>query len=416
MDAGRGSIALLEKSNRPERILFEQLQATPPDAILKVIAEYQADQRTEKLDLGVGVYRDEQGETPILSTVKAAERFLVENQATKTYLGSSGSHEFNGLMQRLVFGEERGADERITTLQTPGGSGSLRVAAGVLLRAKPGIAAWAGEPTWANHVPLLGEAGIDMRPLPYYDADNKTLQFDAMLAAIKEIPAGDVVLLHGCCHNPTGLDLSRDQWQQIIDVVRERELLPFVDLAYQGFAEGLDADAFGVRELFDAVPQMIVASSCSKNFALYRDRVGALSIVSKSPDTAAIVRGQANSIVRTMYSMPPDHGAAVVAHILASEELRAQWQDEVAEMRNRLRGMREALGAALREKAPDHDFSQFERGNGMFSFVGISPAQVERIKKDHAVYMVATSRINIAGLTPATVGHLADAIADVIGA
>ena len=386
----------------------------PQDAILKVIAEYQGDTRAEKIDLGVGVYRDADGNTPILSTVKKAEHHLVGTQVTKSYLGSSGADAFNQLIQRLIFGDEAGQSERITTLQTPGGSGSLRVAAGVVLLAEKDVTIWTGEPTWANHIPLIGSAGIDMKSHPYYDNETKRIRFDDMLQAVKQIPAGDILLLHGCCHNPTGMDLTEEQWRELTDVVKSGGQIPFIDIAYQGFANGLEEDSFGVRHMFEAVPEMIVSSSCSKNFALYRDRIGSLSFVAKDAGTSAIIRSQANNIVRTMYSMPPDHGASVVSHILQDDALRAEWEDELAGMRNRLKSMRAALGVAMREKAPDHDFSHFEKGNGMFSFVGISPEQVETLKRDAAVYMVGSSRINVAGITAENVDHLASSIAAVL--
>lgn len=394
--------------------MFETLSAMPQDAILKTIAEYQADNRDPKIDLGVGVYRDAEGNTPILRTVKKAERILVDEQLTKAYLGSSGADDFNRRIQRLTFGEDASGSGRITTLQTPGGSGALRVAAELVHRASDSVSIWAGEPTWANHAPLLGSAGIDIQLYPYYDPDNKQLRFDEMLQAIGRMPAGDILLLHGCCHNPTGLDLDAEQWRSVADLVAERGLIPYIDIAYQGFADGLEEDAFGVRHFFDKIPEMLVASSCSKNFALYRDRVGSVSIVSKDDATAAIVRSQANNIVRTMYSMPPDHGASVVSTILGNEELRSEWIAEVDQMRSRLRDMRALLGAAMRDKAPGHDFSHFERGNGMFSFIGISPQQVERMKTEYAVYAVGSSRINIAGITPGNVDLLASAIAGVL--
>ena len=386
----------------------------PQDAILKVIAEYQSDTRPEKIDLGVGVYRDASGNTPILSTVKKAEQHLVDTQLTKSYLGSSGADVFNQLIQRLTFGDDAGQSDRITTLQTPGGSGSLRVSAGVIVRAKKDVAIWTGEPTWANHIPLLGSAGIDMKPYPYYDAESKRIRFDDMVQALKQIPPGDIVLLHGCCHNPTGMDLNEEQWREVTEVVKERGLIPFIDIAYQGFANGLVEDGFGVRHMFESVPEMVVASSCSKNFALYRDRVGSLSFVARDAAAGANIRSQANNIVRTMYSMPPDHGASVVSHILQDEELRAEWEGELTDMRERLKSMRAALGAAMREKAPGHDFSHFEEGNGMFSFVGITPEQVEQLKIDSAVYMVGSSRINIAGITVENVDYLASSIAAVL--
>ena len=394
--------------------MFESLAAMPQDAILKLIAEYQNDTREEKIDLGVGVYRDAAGGTPILKTVKKAEHHLVGTQETKSYLGSSGSPEFNAAIQALIFGEKLSSSERIMTLQTPGGSGSLRVAAGVLLRAKDDMTIWAGEPTWANHIPLLGSAGVTIKTYPFYDADNKTILFEEMLQTISNIPAGDGLLLHGCCHNPTGMDLNEEQWRRVTEQVAARGIIPFIDFAYQGFAEGLVEDAFGVRHMVESVPEMVVSSSCSKNFALYRDRVGSLSFIARDSQTAAILRSQANNIVRTMYSMPPDHGGAVVSHILTTSELRTEWEGEVDEMRGRLQSMRSLLGAALREAAPGHDFSHIELARGMFCFVGISPEQVARIKADHGVYMVGSSRINVAGITEHNVGYLAQSIAAVL--
>jgi aspartate aminotransferase len=394
--------------------LIEKLPALPQDAILKVITEYKSDTREEKIDLGVGVYRDADGDTPVLASVKKAEQHLVDTQLSKSYLGSSGADSFNQNIQRLTFGEEAGNSARITTLQTPGGSGSLRVAAGVLLRAKKTAAIWAGEPTWANHIPLLGSAGLEIKSYPYYDTASKCIRFDDMLTAISQIPAGDIILLHGCCHNPTGLDLSEEQWREVTEVVQRRGLLPLIDIAYQGFAHGLVEDTFGIRHMFESVPEMIVASSCSKNFALYRDRVGSLSIVAKDSSSGTAIRSQANNVVRTMYSMPPDHGASVVSHILQDAALRTQWEGELADMRERLKSMRTALAAAMREKAPKHDFSHLEKGNGMFSFVGLSAEQVEQLKTDSAVYMVASSRINIAGVSAENVDYLANSIAAVL--
>ena len=393
--------------------MFDSLNALPADAILRLIAEYADDTRDEKIDLGVGVYRSEAGDTPILNSVKEAERRLLESQTTKAYVGSGGDGEFNDAMQRLTFGDDV-PHERITTLQTPGGSGSLRVAAGLVLRAKPDTTVWVSDPTWANHEPLLGGAGLDLQSYPYYDREQCAIRFDEMKKAIQRIPAGDIVLLHGCCHNPTGMDLERAQWQEVAELIADRKLLPFVDLAYQGFAHGIEDDAWAVRLLAGKVPEMIVSSSCSKNFGLYRDRVGSLSVVSSNAETAAIVRSQTHNIVRTMYSMPPDHGAAVVRIILCDHALRRVWEDEVRGMRKRLQSMRELLTAALAKAAPGHDFSHIERANGMFCFVGLSPDQVESLKRDHGVYMVGSSRINVAGITPGNVAYLARSIASVL--
>ena len=394
--------------------MFENLKATPPDAILKVIAEYQSDERPQKVDLGVGVYRDADGNTPILQSVKRAEQYLVDNQSTKAYIGSSGSADFNREMQRVTFGEDIGTSDRIVTLQGPGGSGSLRVAGEIAHRAKGDVSIWAGSPTWANHIPLLGSAGVRMQSYPYYNAETRSIEFDAFMDALASIPSGDIVLFHGCCHNPSGMDLDEDQWRAATEVVASRGLMPFIDIAYQGLARGLQLDNFGVRHMFENVPEMLVASSCSKNFALYRDRVGSLSIVSKDQETADIVRMQANSIVRTMYSMPPDHGAAVVTRILSDTDLRTEWEGELDGMRDRLNAMRSLLGTAMNEHAPDHDYSHFKRGRGMFAFAGISPEQVGRLKEEFAVYMVGSSRINIAGITEGNVDQVASAIAAVL--
>jgi aspartate/tyrosine/aromatic aminotransferase len=393
--------------------VFENLKALPPDAILRLIAEHQNDPRETKVDLGVGVYRDEHGRTPVLDAVKKAEQRLVDQQSTKSYLGSGGEPLFNNAMQTLMFGADA-IGERITMVQTPGGSGALRVAAGLILRARPDVPVWASDPTWANHIPLLGGAGITLKSYPYYDGGSRSIRFAEMLDTLNAIPAGDIVLLHGCCHNPTGMDLDTGQWREVADVIASRSLLPFIDLAYQGFADGLEEDAFPLRLFLERVPEMIVSSSCSKNFGLYRDRVGSLALVAADAAATAVVRSQVFNIVRTMYSMPPDHGAAVVASILTDVELRAVWLAELTAMRNRLRETREWLCAALRDKAPAHDFSHIERGKGMFSFLGVSAGQVQRLKAEFGVYMVDSSRINVAGITRGNVAYLAESIAAVL--
>lgn len=395
--------------------MFETLEALPADAILKLIAEFNEDANPRKIDLGVGVYRDEAGNTPVLGTVKDAERRIIAEQTTKSYLGSGGDPAFNRAVQTLLFGDAAADTARIATLQTPGGSGALRVGAGVILRARPDATLWVSDPTWNNHVPLLGGAGVKLATYPYYDVDQKSVRFDDMLAALEAAPAGDMVLLHGCCHNPTGMDLSREQWRKVIELLRERQLLPFIDFAYQGFAAGLDQDAWPVRHAFESVPEMIVASSCSKNFALYRDRVGSLSLVGASPDTSAVLQSQAHNIVRTMYSLPPDHGSAIVTRILGDPELRGRWRGEVEAMRTRLRSMRELLVRALAERVPGRDFSHISRANGLFSFLGLTESQVERLKRDYSIYMVDSSRINVAGITPGNIDYFAESVAAVLG-
>lgn len=393
--------------------MFESLQPAPADAILGLIGEHRDDPRPEKIDLGVGVYRNDEGETPVLDVVKKAEHRLVGTQTSKAYIGTAGDPVFNAAMQALAFADSVSA-ERLVTIQTPGGSGSLRVAAGLLLRARENTALWVSDPTWANHIPLLGGAGLTLENYPFYDAESHTIRIDAMLDALRAAPKRDVVLLHACCHNPSGLDPNEEQWRAIADVIVERELLPFIDMAYQGFAQDLDADAFAVRQLAARVPEMIVSSSCSKNFGLYRDRVGILSVLATDTNSRDIVASQASSFVRTMYSVPPDHGAAVVSIILNDKELRAEWVDELDGMRERLSGMGALLHDALKDKAPGHDFTHLLHSKGMFCFLGVTSEQVARLKQDFGIYMVDSSRINVAGITPSNVDYLASSIAAVL--
>jgi aspartate/tyrosine/aromatic aminotransferase len=394
--------------------LFETLERKPPDAILKLIGEYANDTRDNKIDLGVGIYRDPAGDTPVFSAIKKAEQLLVDTQTSKAYLGSRGAADYCAAIQALSFGDDAAGDDRVVTLQTPGGSGALRVAAGVIMRANSSGTAWVSDPTWNNHVPLLGSAGVKLEPYPYYDTDRNSLRFDAMLDAIGKAPTGNVVLLHGCCHNPTGMDLSREQWDRVTEVILDRGLVPFIDLAYQGFAAGLDDDAYPVRSMFGRVPEMIVASSCSKNFGLYRDRVGSLTFVSADAATAANVSSQALDIVRTMYSVPPDHGGAAVTLILNDAGLRNEWMEELAGMRQRMREMRKLLVAGLGDAAPDRDFSHIERANGMFCYLGVSPQQVAQLKQDYGIYLVDSGRINVCGITGENVAHLSESIAAVL--
>lgn len=393
--------------------MFETLKPAKADAILGLITEHNNDTRAQKVDLGVGVFRTAEGETPVLDVVKVAEQRLVDTQISKAYIGTAGDPDFNAAMQELAFADSVSAD-RLITIQAPGGSGSLRVAASLILRARPNATVWASEPTWANHIPLLGGAGLELKSYPYYDTEKHVINIDQMLDTLSRVPAGDLVLLHACCHNPSGLDPSEDEWRAIADVIAERELVPFVDMAYQGFANNLADDAFAVRHLAGIVPEMIVSNSCSKNFGLYRDRVGTLSILSADASTRDIVNSQVNNVVRTLYSVPPDHGAVVVSLILNDPELKAAWRLELASMRARLREMRVQLNDALQERAPDHDFSHLVRATGMFCFLGISAQQVRRLKKDFGVYMVDSSRINIAGITARNVNYLADSIAAVL--
>jgi len=390
--------------------LFETLQPAKPDAILGLITEHRNDPRPEKIDLGVGVFRTAEGETPVLDVVKQAEQRLVDTQSTKAYIGTAGDPDFNAAMQALTFADSADGD-RLATIQTPGGSGGLRVAAGLLLRARPEARVWASDPTWANHFPLLGGAGLALDTYPYYDTEKHVIHIDRMLDTLRGLERGELVLLHACCHNPSGLDPTPEEWQAIADVVVERELVPFVDMAYQGFATSIRADAHPVQLLAGRVPEMLVVNSCSKNFGLYRDRVGTLSVLAPDRTRRDTILSQLNNIVRTIYSVPPDHGAVVVATILNDAELQVAWRLEVASMRARLREMRVLLNDALLKRVPDRDFSHLVRANGMFCFLGITPEQVAHLKKEFGVYMVDSSRINIAGITARNVGYLADAIA-----
>ena len=393
--------------------MFDSLEPRPADTILGLMAEYKADPRPQKIDLGVGVFRTADGETPVLDVVKLAERRIVDTQTSKAYLGTAGEPSFNAAMQSLIF-DDSVDHERLTTVQTPGGSGSLRVAAGLLHKANSSAPIWVSDPTWSNHAPLLGGAELELKPYPYYDTENHVIRIDAMLEALHEIPKGETVLFHACCHNPSGLDPSEHSWRAMTDIVVERELLPFIDMAYQGFARGLDEDAFAVRHMASRVPELVVSSSCSKNFGLYRDRVGTLSVMAADAETSATIRSQLSYIARTIYSMPPDHGAAIVSTVLGDASLTANWHAELTEMRRRLRDMRTLLNDALQEKAPDHDFSHLVRATGMFCFLGISGAQVDALKKDFGVYIVNSSRINVAGITPDNVDYLAESIAAVL--
>ena len=402
------------KANFGEKMLFKKLAVKPADSILKLIAEYRDDPREEKVDLGVGVYRDELGSTPIMRSVKKAEHWLVGTQKSKAYLGSKGDVQFCELIQELMFGKKSLDDQRISTIQTPGGSGALRITAELILRANPNATVWVSDPTWDNHVPLLGEAGLNLKPYSYYDNAKNIINFNQMLNDLNNTKEGDIILLHGCCHNPTGMDLTTEQWDEVADLIVNRGLIPFIDLAYQGFSEGLEIDCYAIKIMYEKVPEMIVTQSCSKNFGLYRDRVGAVSMVAADGQTGLILNSQILSVVRTMYSVPPDHGAAVVAKILMDSELKSDWLIELKEIRNRLNTMRELLIQELASYSIDDRFSHVTNSRGMFCYLGISENQVLDLKKNHGVYLLDSGRINVCGITPANVSYLASAINAVV--
>ena len=393
--------------------MFETLQPAPADKILALIGLYRADTRPGKVDLGVGVYKDRDGRTPVMRAVREAEKRLLASQDTKTYLGLAGDTGFNAAMIKLAFGGK--ADlSRIRAAQAPGGSGALRLVAELLQRSRAGATVWLSDPTWPNHLPVMRAAGLQVREYPYFDAASGTVRFDDMLAALRTAKGGDVVLLHGCCHNPTGANLEAAQWAKVADVLVERGLLPFVDIAYQGFGEGLDADAAGLRLLADRVPEMLVASSCSKNFAVYRDRVGAAMIMAKDGAQADVAMSQMLAAARALYSMPPDHGAAAVRMVLEDAALKADWESELEEMRLRMLRLRVAFADALRRQSNSDRFDFVASHRGMFSRLGLTEAQVERLRTEHAVYMVGDSRINVAGLPEDGMDELAKAIVSVL--
>lgn len=396
--------------------MFDALQAYPPDPILRLIADFRTDPRPDKVDLGVGVYKDERGHTPIMAAVKAAESRVFASEDSKAYIGPAGVPEFNLEIQKLTFGADHPAlaSARVATVLTPGGCGALRVGAELLKRAAPDATIWVSDPTWANHIPLLGNAGLKIREYPYYDRASSTLRFDAMMCALAEAAHGEVVLLHGCCHNPCGADLDLDQWRAVADLAEQRGFLPFVDLAYQGLGDGLDTDAAGLRLLAERVPEMLVASSCSKNFGLYRERVGSLSVVGDSAQRAEIAVSHVNNIVRGIYSMPPSHGGAIVAEILGDPELARQWREELDGMRERINGLRRLLRKKLQARGVARDFAFIERERGMFSFLGLSEAQVARLIGEFGIYMVNSSRINVAGISQTNVDYLVEALAAVM--
>ena len=395
--------------------MFGRLEALPADPILGLSIKYRADENPLKIDLGVGVYKNEAGDTTILNCVKKAEKFRLENELTKTYIGGTGSALFNERMTALIFGDHKVINEnRVRTVSTPGGTGALRVAGEFMARCKTGAKIWLSNPTWANHKGVFTESGLDIQEYPYYDYENKTLDFDAMLNALKNVSADDFVLLHACCHNPSGMDLSQEQWQQVAQVAKDVGFTPLIDMAYQGFGDGLEEDAYGVRLMAETVDNMILCSSCSKNFGLYRERIGACTVIGETPATTDIALSIVLGVARTIYSMPPAHGAALVETILGSEELTQEWQTELAEMRNRINGNRTVIVDKLIEKGVTRDFSFIANQKGMFSFLGITPAQVQQLQDEYSVYMVGSSRMSIAGIAPSNVDYLAESIAKVL--
>ena len=397
--------------------MFESLQSVPADPILKLAAMHRDDTNPNKVDLGLGVYKDEQGHTPIMRAVAAAEKRLLDMEDTKTYVGMAGWARYNQLIADVVLGENnaQAAAGRLAIAQTPGGTGALRVLCDFINQAKAGAKVWVGKPTWANHHAIIASAGLTLAEYPYFDAATHSVDFDAMMATLSaEAQAGDIVLLHGCCHNPSGADLNLEQWQAFADLAQEKGLIPYIDIAYQGMGDGMEEDAAGLRIVANQVQEMIIASSCSKNFGLYRERTGTAIVIAKDADTAAVAQGQMNGVIRGNYSMPPSHGALVVQTILDDAELKADWLAELAEIRERIARLRGELVVALKEADVEQDFSFIERQKGMFSFLGVNKDQVDSLVNDHSVYLVGSSRINVAGLNNATMTNFAKAVAAVL--
>tara|TARA_R110001583_G_scaffold12410_5_gene55155 strand:+ start:1027 stop:2217 length:1191 start_codon:yes stop_codon:yes gene_type:complete len=396
--------------------MFASLKALPADPILGLLAKYREDTNPKKIDLGVGVYKNEAGETTVLDCVKKAEQHRTDTETSKVYIGPTGSMLFNDEMAKLIFGQEHKVlnENRARTVSTPGGTGALRVAAEFIKSCKAGATLWVSNPTWANHTGLFEAAGLTVKTYPYYDYENKNLDFDGMLAALKQVSADDAVLLHACCHNPSGMDLTNEQWQQVADVAKSVGFTPVIDMAYQGFGQGLDEDAYGLRLMAKTVKEMVVCSSCSKNFGLYRERIGACTIIGESSLQADIAYSVVLSVIRVIYSMPPAHGAALVETILSSDELRHEWYGELAQMRNRINGNRQLIVDKLIEHGVTRDFSFIAQQAGMFSFLGITPEQVQQLQDEYSIYMVGSSRMSIAGIANSNVDYLAQSIANVL--
>lgn len=396
--------------------MFQHLSPLAADPILGLMQAFRADNNAHKIDLGVGVYKDEQGSTPVMRAVKEAERRLLATQTTKTYVGPAGAAQYNELVAQLILGKELAAStlSRRCTFQTPGGCGGLRLAAEFINKSNPGARIFVSDPTWANHIPLLGDAGLQISTYPYYDYATHSIKFDAMMATLQQAKVGDLVLLHGCCHNPCGADLNQEQWKAIRELALKNGFTPFIDLAYQGLGDGVDEDCFGVRLLGEAVPELIVVSSCSKNFGVYRERVGALTVICETPASMKAASSLIAATARGIYSMPPDHGATIVEMILNDAALRSDWESELTDMRERINGLRSLLVNRLKAAGVDRDFSFIQGEKGMFSFLGISVPQVQQLVKDYSIYLVDSSRINVAGINDANIEYLVQSLKKVL--
>ena len=395
--------------------MFGNLETLPPDPILGVTAAFRADPDPGKVDLGVGVYRDIEGNTPVPAAVREAERRLLAGQSSKTYVGPAGNLDFNERIVALALGPLSGQlRERTATIQTVGGCGALRIGAELIRASTPGAVIHVSDPTWANHEPLVGSSGLALQRYPYYDPATRGVDFERMIDHLDRLPAGEVVLLHACCHNPTGADLDPQQWAAVADVLERRKLVPYVDLAYQGFGDDLETDVAGLRMLAARLPTLLLAISCSKNFGLYRERAGALAIVAESAAAARAIATHQARTARRMYSMPPDHGAAIAARLLGDAGLRQSWQEEVTAMVARMKELRRLLAEQLAARRPDLDFSWLVRHRGMFSLLGLEPAAIVALREVEHVYVPPDGRINVAGVSHANMDRVADSLARVL--
>lgn len=397
--------------------MLECLPQVPEDSILGLAAACRADPNPRKVDLTVGIYMNEEGLCPVFDAIRLAQDALVQEERTKAYMPPAGDPGFNSGMQQLVLGLGSPAllDGRVSSIQTPGGCGALRVGAEIINAAAPGARVWVSDPTWPVHIPLLGSVGLQFATYRYYDPASHGVNFDALIEDLKGARHGDVVLLHGCCHNPCGADLSLEQWAQIADMADHQGFLPFIDIAYQGLGDGLDADAAGLRLLVERLPEVLIAASCSKNMGLYRERTGATLFVSANPASAAALRTQAQVAARRIYSMPPAHGALLAARVLQDEALNANWRNELEAMCWRINGLRTSLVSKL-EQCTGRDFGFIEREKGMFSFLGLSAAQALALREQYSVYMLDSSRINVAGINGANIDYLAESVGKVLQA
>jgi aspartate aminotransferase len=396
--------------------MFQTIERRPPDPILGLSAAYKVDTNPKKVDLGVGVYKDEAGNCPVMTAVKTAENMLWKTEDSKSYIAQAGPELFIRHTAELLLGKDHPAllDGRSCTVLAAGGSGSLRVAAEFISKNAPGTRIFVSDPTWNNHIPLLGSAGLKLDTYPYYDHATHSISFDAMMSKLAQAKQGDLVLIHGCCHNPCGADLSNAQWQAVADAALKQGFTPFIDLAYQGLGDGLVEDVYGLRLLAGMLPELVIASSYSKNFGLYRERTGAVTVITENATTTEAANSQIVATAREIYSVPPAHGAALVAMILDDAALKQEWDAELTEMRDRINGLRSQLVSKLQAKGVDRDFSFIQNEKGMFSFLGLNPEQVKRLVKEFSIYLVGSSRINVAGINNRNIDYLVDAIAAVL--